>query len=123
MSHYIHDIPGRLRVRTPVIQRNPHLAQEVYALLAVLRGIESVTVKVVTGSIVIHYDHKVIRSRQIIAALTHGGYFDPGKAITHDDYLHAACVKTGKIVWKAFFGAFVDTALEGSALSFIAILI
>ncbi|MBZ0159209.1 MAG: hypothetical protein K8G79_03585 [bacterium] len=98
MSHYIHDIPGRLRVRTPVIQRNPHLAQEVYGLLAVLRGIESVTVKVVTGSIVIHYDHKVIRSREIIAALTHAGYFDPTKAITHDDYLHDACVKTGKIV-------------------------
>ncbi|MBZ0168582.1 hypothetical protein MELA_02649 [Candidatus Methylomirabilis lanthanidiphila] len=123
MSHYIHDIPGRLRVRTPVIQRNPHLAQEVYGLLAVLRGIESVTVKVVTGSIVIHYDLKIIRSREIIAALTHGGYFDPGKAITHDDYLHAACVKTGNIVWKAFFGVFVDTALEGSALSFVAILL
>lgn len=123
MSHYIHDIPGRLRVRTPVIQRNHHLAQEVSGLLAMLRGIHTVTVKVVTGSIVIHYDQRVIRSREIIATLTHGGYFDPRKAMTHDDYLHAACVKTGKIVWKVFFGAFVDTALEGSALSFIAILI
>ena len=123
MSHYIHDIPGRLRVRTPAIQRNHYLAHEVSGSLAMLRGIHTVTVKVVTGSIVIHYDQRVIRSREIIATLTHAGYFDPKKAITHDDYLHDACVKTGKIVWKAFFGAFVDTALEGSALSFIAILI
>jgi copper chaperone CopZ len=106
-----------------VIQRNHHLAQEVSGSLAVLRGIHTVTVKVVTGSIVIHYDHRVIRSREIIDTLTRAGYFDPSKAITHDDYLHAVCVKTGEVMWKAFFGAFVDVSLEGSALSFIAILL
>lgn len=106
-----------------MIQRNHRLAQEVSRLLAMLRGIDTVTVKVVTGSIVVHYNPRVIRSREIIATLTQAGYFDPSKAVTHDDYLHAACVKTGEIVWKAFFGGFVDMALEGSALSFIAILI
>lgn len=106
-----------------MIQRNHHLAQEVSGLLATLRGIDNVTVKVVTGSIVTHYNPRVIRSREIIATLTQGGYFDPRKAITHDDYLHAACLRTGEVAWKAFFGIFVDMALEGSALSFIAILI
>jgi copper chaperone CopZ len=99
------------------------LAQEVSGLLATLYGIDTVTIKVVTGSIVIHYDPGVIRSQQIIATLTQSGYFDPRKAITHDDYLHAACVKTGEVAWKAFFGAFMDVAMEGSALSFIAILL
>lgn len=106
-----------------MIQRNHHLAREASRLLAMLRGIDTVTVKVVTGSIVTHYNPGVIRSREIIDTLTRAGYFDPSKAITHDDYLHAACVRTGEVAWKAFFGAFVDVAMEGSALSFIAILL
>lgn len=106
-----------------MIQRNHYLARKASRLLAMLRGVDTVTVKVVTGSIVTHYNPRVIQSREIIDTLTRAGYFDPSKAITHDDYLRAACVKTGEVAWKAFFGAFMDVAMEGSALSLITILL
>jgi hypothetical protein len=123
IEYYVHNVPGRLRVKTPLIRRNHHLAQEVYRLLSALYGIDAVVVKVVTGSIVVHYNPVLIQSRQIVETLTQSGYFDPSKAITHDKYVHDAFSKTGNVVWKAVFGAFVDQALEGSALSLITILI
>lgn len=123
MGYYLHDIPGRLRVKTPLIRRNPNLAQEVQDLLRPILGIDSVMVNTVTGSIVIHYDSRQVRSKEILDILKKTGYFDPSKAITNDQYVHAAISKTGNVIWKALFGAFVGEALEGSALSILAILI
>lgn len=80
-------------------------------------------VKTVTGSIVVQYNPRLIESRQVVDMLTQAGYFDPSKAMTHDQYVYSAVSKTGQVVWKAFFGTFVDQALEGSALSLLAILI
>jgi hypothetical protein len=110
-------------VKTPLIRRNPNLAQEVQDLLRPILGIDSVMINPVTGSIVIHYDSKQVRSKEILDILKQAGYFDPSKALTNDQYVHAAISKTGGVVWKALFGAFVEQALEGSALSVLAILI
>ncbi len=123
MGYYLHDIPGRLRVKTPLIRRNPNLAQEVQDLLRPIFWIDSVMVNTVTGSIVIHYDSRQVRSKEILDILKKAGYFDPSQALTNDQYVHAAISKTGNVIWKALFGAFVEQALEGSALSVLAILI
>jgi hypothetical protein len=123
ISYYIHDIPGRLRVKSPLIQRNERLAQEVHRLLGSVQGIGSVEVKTVTGSIVVHYNPRLVESRQVVGILTQAGYFDPSKAMTHDQYVCTTVSKAGQVAWKAFFGTFVDRALEGSGLSLLTILI
>ncbi|MEK6677981.1 MAG: HMA2 domain-containing protein [Nitrospirota bacterium] len=123
MSYYIHNVPGRLRIKTPLIKKNQSIAEDVQNLLRPLIGISSTSVNLITGSIVINYDHKVITSKEIVNTLNYAGYFDLSKAITNDEYIKTAAASMGQVVVKTLFGAFVDSALEGSALSFIAILV
>ena len=123
MSYYIHGVPGRLRVKTPVVRGSQYKAEEVQQLLKTIRGIMSVTASILTGSLVISYDPTVITQKEILDLLKRNGYFDESKAITNDHYIQSAVTKVAHIVKKAIFGAFVGTAFEGSALSFLAILI
>lgn len=123
MSYYIHNVPGRLRIKTPLIKKNQSIAEDVQNLLRPLIGISSTSVNLTTGSIVINYDHKIITSKEIVNTLNYAGYFDLSKAITNDEYIKTAAASMGQVVVKTLFGAFVDSALEGSALSFIAILV
>ncbi len=123
MSYYIHGIPGRLRVKTPVIRGNEYKAEEVRLLLRVVRGVLSVSANILTGSLIISYDPTIVTQKEIVDFLKRNGYFDESKAITNDHYIQSAVTKFARIAHKAFFGAFVSNALEGSALSFLAIFI
>lgn len=123
MSYYIHNIPGRLRIKTPLIKKNQSIAEDVKNLLRPIIGISSTSFNLITGSIVINYDPKVITSKEIVNTLNYAGYFDLSKAITNDEYIKTAAASMGQVVVKTLFGTFIESALEGSALSFIAILV
>ncbi len=123
MSYYIHDVPGRLRVKTPLIKSRPQMADEVRTALGAVTGINSVTVNTVTGSIVIYYDARLITSKAVLDILIKKKYFDITRAVTNDQYIHSAASKAGMILGRALFGVFVEKALEGSALSLLAVLI
>ncbi|MBM2837636.1 MAG: uncharacterized protein HW415_261 [Deltaproteobacteria bacterium] len=123
MDHYIHDVPGRLRVKNPVFKGKGWIAEEVGGLLRQIKGILSTDINIVTGSIVINYDPRTVHSREILGVLRRASYFDPSRAVTNDQYIHSAVTKAGHVVKKALFGTFVEKAFEGSALSYLAILI
>jgi copper chaperone CopZ len=123
MSYYIHDIPGRLRIKTPLIKRNQSIAEDIQNLLKPIIGISSTSLNLVTGSIVINYEPRVITSKDIVNTLNYAGYFDLSKAVTNDEYIKTAAASMGQVVVKTLFGTFIESALEGSALSFIAILV
>lgn len=89
MSHYFHVVPGRLRIKSPLIKRNKNVA-EVEGLLEAISGINSFEINTVTGSILVNYDSKVVSYKKIISILRQAGYFDPSKAITNDRYIHTA---------------------------------
>jgi hypothetical protein len=92
-------------------------------MLLRIEGIRSVEVNPVTGSMVIRYSPDLTDSEQILSLIESAGYFDSMKAVTNDEYIHAKATKTGRVIWGAISGAFMETALEKSALSLIAILI
>lgn len=119
MHHYVHSIPGRLRVRTPFVKRNLGIDRAVFALLEPFEGINAVTTNPVTGSIVITYDTEAITAEVIMDVFQRAGYFDPAKAVTNDQYIHAAVAKTGGVLWRAVSGAFVETAVRHPALSLV----
>lgn len=123
MSYYIHNVPGRLRLKTPAVKKNKDAADEIKKILSTMNGIATVDINLTTGSILINYNPKAIQNKDIISALQRKGYFDSSKAITNDQYIQRAASKAGNIVGKAVFGTFVDSALEGSALSLITLLI
>ncbi|MGD0885567.1 MAG: HMA2 domain-containing protein [Thermodesulfovibrionales bacterium] len=123
MSYYIHNVPGRLRVKSPVVKRNDDAADEIRKTLSTMIGIATVDINLTTGSILINYNPKTIHHNDIINTLQRTGFFDTSRALNTDQYIHRAASQAGTIVGKVIFGTFVEKALEGSALSLITLLI
>jgi hypothetical protein len=73
MNSLIHHVPGRLRVRVPAIKRSGRQAALLTAALEETQGICSAEPNVITGSIVIHYDHKSTSSDTILTFLRERG--------------------------------------------------
>lgn len=120
MSNYIHTIPGRIRLKCKSVKKNPHEAAKVRALLAALPGIQSIDVNLLTGSVLICYNAQVVSENRILWSLTHGGYFEPAKAVTHDDMLHSALTAAGKAVGSLAVGVL---EIDNPALALLTALI
>jgi hypothetical protein len=56
MSYYIHNIPGRLRVRSAQIKRDSCQAANLCAMLESMAGIHSTELNKKAGSLIVHYD-------------------------------------------------------------------
>ena len=123
MSYYIHNVPGRLRIKSPSIKKNVNVANELKKALSTMNGIATVDINLTTGSLLVNYNPKMANHKDIISVLQRKGYFDTTKAATNDEYIHTAASKAGQLVGKAVLGAFVQQALEGSALSLLAVLL
>jgi copper chaperone CopZ len=123
MDYYIHKVPGRLRVKSPLVKSNQDKAVEVENLLKGCSGVHTVSVNPLTGSIIVNYDFKAVSDHSIVDLLEHHGYFRSDKALTNDEYIHGAVSKAGHVVWNAVLGSFVGLALEGTPLSFLSVLV
>lgn len=73
MGYYIHQVPGRLRVRTPLVKKDPECAQSLVRTLQQFRGVHSVKVSVTTGSIVVSYDDTSVDSSQLMKEMRRSG--------------------------------------------------
>jgi copper chaperone CopZ len=123
MGHYLHNVPGRLRVKIPQVKGDEARAEAVRRMLLTIEGVSDVRVNTVTGSILVEYDPDRVNHREFLEALREGELFDASKAVTNDQYIYAASLKAGKILKKALVGTLVDKALEGSAFSLLTALI
>ncbi|MGD9505058.1 MAG: HMA2 domain-containing protein [Syntrophobacteraceae bacterium] len=123
MSYYLHDIPGRLRIRIPSLKGSASTAERVHDLLKTLCGVGEVTASTVTGSVVVLYDSESVSSREILDLLHEKGFFDVSRVVTSDQYVKTACSKAGQLVGKALFGLFVEKAFEGTPLALLTVLI
>jgi copper chaperone CopZ len=123
MEYYIHKTPGRLRIRTPWIKGSQARTSEVEGLLKRCDGVINTSANPLTGSIVVNYDRKVVSEQTLIGLLEESGYFKSDKALTNDKYIHGAASKAGKLVWDAVFGSLIGSALEGTPLSILAVLV
>jgi cation transport ATPase len=123
MSYYMHNVPGRLRVKSPLLKRNNDAGNELKKALSTIQGVAAVDFNPTTGSLLINYNHRVTKHEDIISLLERKGYFDRTRAVTNESAIHAAAEKTGRVVGKAVLGIAIDKALEGSALSLIGLLI
>ena len=76
MSHYLHHVPGRLRVKAAALKNNAGKAVQAGALLEDIPGIEAVEVNAVTGSMLVRYDEDIITSAQILGVLVAYGFIN-----------------------------------------------
>lgn len=75
VSHYVHHVPGRLRVRAVAVKGSEEKASAVRALLQSTSGVRSVAANPVTGSVTIHYDQHATSHSALVNLLSERGYF------------------------------------------------
>jgi hypothetical protein len=86
-------------------------------------GIGTADFNTTTGSLLIHYNPAEIHHQDILSTLERAGFYRSDKTVTNDQVIHQATTKAFKVVTKAVSGAFIETALHGTGLSFLAILL
>lgn len=68
MTHDVHHLPGRLRIRIPGLKRNAVMAQSLRDTLCRIRGIQSVDANLLTGSLLVYYDPAVSNASAVLSA-------------------------------------------------------
>lgn len=123
MSYYMHNVPGRLRVKSPLLKKNDAAADKLKMAFSAIPGIAVVDFNPTTGSLLINYNHRTTSHEEIIGLLERKGYFDRKRAMSNYGYVHKAVESTGRVIGKAALGMALEKAFEGSALSLIGLLI
>jgi copper chaperone CopZ len=119
MPYYVHEVPGRLRIKIPTLKRNVHEARKLETLLGTMEGVFAVSVNHMTGSMLINYDTSILCSSEIFALLSRGGYIEVEKVTPSVKKIDKDLKKLGRLASKALVGIVLDRALEGSPLSIL----
>ncbi len=98
MSYYMHHVPGRLRIKSPLVKNNEEAASAIKGVLLAIAGVGSVVTNQTTGSCLVHYDPEKAKIDDILSILVRNGYFDPSKAITNDQYIQEAATKVLSLI-------------------------
>lgn len=120
---YVHSVPGRLRLKNPLFKNSAVHYEVQKTLVNMGHGIGTAEFNTTTGSLLIHYNAAEIRHQDILNTLERAGFYHPQKTVTNDQVIHQATAKAFNVVTKAVAGAFIETALQGTGLSFLAILL
>ena len=104
MNYYIHDIPGRLRIESPVLKNNEANARSFEAFVRNIPGVTSVEMKVDIGSAIMHYDRSRMDHTKLIELLDKSGYFDHLRAKTLDDRIKEGVEEVADVAIKAAVG-------------------
>ncbi|MBN1850645.1 MAG: heavy-metal-associated domain-containing protein [Deltaproteobacteria bacterium] len=123
MSHYIHNVPGRLRVKIPSIKGKPQDGLKIQGCLDAMIGIDQVDFSHVTGSVLIHYDPNVIDASKILHQLEKKQYISKTKTSMDNPAAHLDFSSARSALGKFLFGWALGKALENTGLSFLAVLI
>lgn len=122
MQHYMHNVPGRLRVRNKIF-KHPRILNDVREFLSTFEGIETVDSNTSTGSITIYYDTAQINVKEIVHSLERLGYFDSARAMNNDQHIRQMVSKAGKVMSRSLFGNALGSAFEGTPLAYLALVI
>ena len=113
MSQYIHQVPGRIRVRSRAFRCRSRRARAAEGKLRAMVGVRQVRVNPPAGSITVHYDPAVLKKSHLLAALEETGCL--GATSRNDEGVR----KMGEVFGRALVGAVVQKAIEQSARTLI----
>jgi copper chaperone CopZ len=123
MGYYVHDIPGRLRVKSPLLKGDSGEGTAVRELLEGMAGVQSAGVNPLTGSLVVCYDPSALGGKEILDVLERRRVFHGALARTNDEVVRAGVHKAGKKIGKAAFSLGLSLAMESAGLGFLAMFI
>lgn len=69
MTHHLHHVRGRLRVRNPRLKNDPALAETVVSAVKRVPGVKSAEANVITGSLLLYYDPVQTQVAAVMAAI------------------------------------------------------
>lgn len=103
---YIHEVAGRIRVRTAALKNNERAATALQTLLTALPGVTASRANPVTGSVIVTYDTGRITSAAILDLFRAKGYLEleakvSGHAVERGSFgqlVDAAAPKIGKVI-------------------------
>jgi hypothetical protein len=119
MAYYLHDVPGRLRIKIHDLRRNLQLAQDLRRLLNSFSGVESTNANTLTGSVTVHYDPEIISSGSILTFLAGEKYIDLAKTVSSERHMEKTFAQVGQAASKALLGLALDRALQGSPFAIL----
>lgn len=118
MSHSIHHVPGRLRVRSNAFRCRPAEAQAAQNRLVALEGVTQVRLNGHAGSITVNYDPERLTKQALLDVMK-----DLGCTQTAPRRNLAVASKAGEMFGKALVGAVINKAVERSALKLVSVLL
>ena len=116
---YIHNVPGRLRIRSEILKKNRFACDSGRIVLSTIPGIGVVEINSVTGSILIQYNHKAVNYEDIIFLLERKGHFDRTMASTNNKGIQSGALPVVQTILKSLVGVLIGKALSDSPLSFL----
>ncbi|NTV09806.1 MAG: hypothetical protein HGA47_03425 [Zoogloea sp.] len=115
MSSYVHDLPGRFRIKIPAIKGNDSLVHMACRRMEEQEGVLSVRGNALTGSLLVHYDVRRVTSVSLLATLEKGGFLSLSA--------RPASRGQGPDVTDRIVNKLVESMVERSAVALIAALI
>ena len=76
LTHVVHSIPGRVRLRIPSLEEHPHLIDPLIAMLRDQEGTTDVSINTWCSSVTIHYDPSVWSGDRLCQFLQQQRYTD-----------------------------------------------
>lgn len=123
MTAYMHCVPGRMRLKSPSWKTSPEEGEEAKTFLQSLPGVRSAAFTPLTGSLVVHFDPRLLRPEEIMAKLAERGLIDPSRLHSLEDRFEQAVATAGQRIGRAAVGWALGRALDASGLSLLAALI
>ncbi len=123
MKHYIHHVPGRVRMKNPDFKGNTTLLQEVVSCFQGQEGIEGIETNPLTGSVVIFYDQKIMPVLHMANLLQECKYIDHKQVIGLDQSMQKSFSQAGRYMGKIGLSLVADWALSGTRLSLVTALL
>jgi hypothetical protein len=124
MAHYIHHLPGRLRIKSHQLKRNATRAASVRELLLNMDGVMGADANTVTGSLLVSYDKDRTCPRELLETLKRAGCCTdsvqlPDGVKSTAGRLSDSLTGAGDAVGKAVVGVLVEKVVERSAFALI----
>ena len=119
MKQYVHSVPGRIRIKTPIVKQNKKIAKYVENFVNQLQSVKSVYANPTTGSVLILYNPKSINSNIILDTFETHGLINKTQTIHMDEHINNTASRAGYALRKIILGTVAEKLIENSALSFI----
>ncbi len=117
--YFVHDIPGRLRIKIEYLKNHPERLQEIQTLLNV-SGVLRVRSNPLTGSTVVEYNPDKISSDRLLNILNINGYAIDVQANAVNRKIRATQEQVAMKACKATVSWLAGMILEANGLSMVA---